>query len=284
MGESKVAMIEHKVSGWNAVKAVFEKRPHLIKHCYFTPDWRKETGELCRYLAKEKRSYAEKSWHDLSKMVGHSEHSGIVAFVLPTLPSKYTPKLLQEWQKASESILLVNQCRDARHLGKLVHLADFYGIQNILLRKPIDEFVGDNRVALEADGSLENVKLYSLDTFGPLIKPLSQHFTPIAVHCDGARNIQHFKKPIQVPGRPNAIIVGLGETKDDTKLASQCEFNIKAVPGAEAKLRSEFETALILSWLSQAKSTAGKAGGFREKMKQKKEKSTAPTKEHPKKG
>lgn len=242
---------EIKVCGWLSAIALLEQRLTSVNRLYFTPEMRKHLGKYCSELAKQKKSYAEKPWSELTKMARNDDHDGIVIAAQPLRPIHYKPKFLNEWQQASESIIVVGNLSSSKQLGRLVHSAACFGITKIVLSEAAAEWIHSAKYFVEAEGATECVRFYQVASIRPFIKSLNDSFITLYLGGAGAQKITQFKKPIHAPGRPNAIIISDGQGKDDGKIAATCAHKLKVnAPSNQALQISLAETAaIVLSWL-----------------------------------
>lgn len=242
---------ETKVCGWLSAIALLDHQLKRVNRLYFTAEMRKHLGKYCSELAKHKKSYAEKSWSELTKMARNDDHDGIVIAAQAIRPIQYKPKFLSEWQQTGESIIIVDHLESCKQLGRIVHSAACFGITKIVLSQTATKHIQATKYFVEAEGATEQVRFYQVESIRPLIKPLNDKFITLYLGGEGAQSITQFKKPIQAPGRPNAIIVSDGQGKDDNKVAAMCTHKLKVNCSANQALQiSLAETAsVILSWL-----------------------------------
>jgi len=261
---------ETKICGWPSAKAVLDHRLKSVQRLYFTADMRKHLGSYCSELAKNKRSYAEKSWTELTKMARDDEHDGIVVAADTIRPIQYKPKFLAEWQKAGESVIIIDHLASCRQLGRIVRSAACFGVKKIIVSENTAKWIQATKYHLEAKGATEHVRFYQVATIRPLLKPLNEAFITLFLGGEGAQKTTHFRKPIHAPGRPNALIVSDGSGKDDNKVAASCAHRLKVDSPTNQALQISLEetTLVVLAWLYGAAADAKQSSHFRLKKKE----------------
>ena len=268
----KTAKQETKICGWPAAKALLDHRLKSVNRLYFTPEMRKQLGSYCSELAKDKKSYAEKSWTELTKMARNDDHDGIVIAAQNIRPIHYKPKFLSEWQKAGESILIADSLASSKQLGRIIHSAACFGIKRILLSETATQLIHATKHYFEAEGATEHVRFYQIESIRPLIRPLNDAFITLYLGGEGAQKTTQFKKPIHAPGRPNAIIVSNGQGKDSNKVAAICAHKLKVNCASSNGIQISLEetTSIILAWLYGNGTSSKQIGTFRQKKKKSK--------------
>lgn len=255
-----------------AAKALLEGRLKAVNRLYFIPELRPKLGDFCSELAKNKKSYAEKGWSELTKMVRNDEHGGIVVAAEESNLISYKPKFLKEWQADNQSILVADAFDGPRQFGRIIRSAACFGIKKIIVSKNAQALLSETNTFFEAAGTMETVQFYKVDSIKPLIKPLNDSFITLYLGGSGAQRISKFKKPIIAPGKPNAILVSNGESQDDNKTSADCVYKLKidSISSDSFNLDLETNASVILSWLFRnEKQMQTKSTGFRERKKQK---------------
>lgn len=161
---SKKFLKELPVCGFAAVSALGKYHPEKISRLFFSKDRVKQFGELCKYLAENKKLYRIVSDEDLEKLSGSVHHQGVTAMIFePVIPRlKYDE--IEKWQKNHSIILVLDEVGNANNLGAIIRSAAFFGIENIILTeedKQADITTSAYRVA---QGGMEFVKLFKVSS------------------------------------------------------------------------------------------------------------------------
>ncbi|MCU0945172.1 MAG: hypothetical protein MUF65_07375, partial [Rubritepida sp.] len=64
-----------RITGVNAVRALFLRRPEQVVRLHYTEERRPVAGPLCRYLARHHKAYREGPAEELARIAG-TEHHG----------------------------------------------------------------------------------------------------------------------------------------------------------------------------------------------------------------
>ena len=184
-------------------------------------------------------------------MVRNDEHGGVVVVALPIHFTQYKPKFLTEWQAARDPLLVIDSLSSPSQLGRLLRSALCFGINRIILSQSAANLLNEAKCLFAAEGAVEWLKFYQVDSIRPLIKPLNEKFVTLYVGGSGASKISQFKKPVYAPGRPNAIVVSDGLGRDDNKVMASCchKLKVQAVTNLSIQPNLEENASIIMAWL-----------------------------------
>jgi TrmH RNA methyltransferase len=238
------------VCGLKAVTAAFVRRPKCIQRLFFDAKTAPLTGEMCRWLAQERRIYRQVEPAELERIAGTVHHGGIVAAT--ERPPLHAPKFkdLADWQRAGEPLLILDRIGNPHNLGAIARSAAFFGINRLLIqRHPLQAQPNDAAYRV-AEGGLEHVYLYEVNALVPFVKQLRERFLIIGAAVRGGRSLDTAKPP-RAPGRPVALLLGNEETGLDSHLASLCELFVR-IPGhgAVESLNVSTAAAILLHWVA----------------------------------
>lgn len=260
------------IGGRQAVLALFAKRPHCIHKLWLNHDSRKDYGEICQYLAANKKSYALTDDREMDREFGGSEHEGVIAFAHSRQSGVVSLSRVEEWRKAGEPLLLLPELDSPRTLGRMAALARAFGLSRILIDRE-DNFMAEHPLAYAAaGGALEQVQVFCWEgRLTALVKPLKDRFLVVGLGGTGASR-PNWGKPLSAPGRPLALIASDPLTGLGNELIPHCEHRLQ-LPGMHPEALSRAEAVSpMLNWLlSKAKNPTAPEHGFRARQKQKKE-------------
>ncbi len=161
---------ELAVCGFEAVLALAKIHPNVIHRLYFTKERSHVFGEVCKFLAQNKRPYnVVDDSAELEKLCGSIHHQGVVAMIsqphIPALNSDIT----DEWLHKKESALLLDRVGNANNLGAIVRSAAFFGVKNIII--PMDEAQSSVTTSSYrvAQGGMEYVNIYCIRSITKLL-------------------------------------------------------------------------------------------------------------------
>lgn len=256
------------ICGRAAVDAVFSKRPQAIRKLWLTEENQGVMGEVCRYLAEEKRSYSQQTYDRLTRVVKHPNHDGLVAFIDPPLKPQFQVSHLVDWQKSGEPLLIIDQVSDPAELGRLLRVAVSFNMRRALVTETPAQAPIDGAVYSASQGALEHIRCYQIGRLVPLFKPMESYFLSIGIGGPGASR-PDWSKPIRAPGRAPAIIVSDRPEGLDKRLVPLCEHRLYIPTKGPLPLAPAETVATVLSWLT-VEGKQGKDRGFRARQAAKK--------------
>lgn len=155
---------ELPVCGFEAVSALGKYHPEKISRLFFSKERVKQFGELCKYLAENKKLYRIVSDEDLEKLSGSVHHQGVTAMIFEPAIQRLEYEEIENWQKNNSVILVLDEVGNANNLGAIIRSAAFFGIENIILTeedKQADITTSAYRVA---QGGMEFVTLFKVSS------------------------------------------------------------------------------------------------------------------------
>ncbi|GHC07814.1 RNA methyltransferase [Cerasicoccus arenae] len=260
------------ICGRAAVEAVYKERPQALRKLWITEENLGVLGQICHYLADEKRSYSQQTYDRLTRVVRHPNHDGIVAFIDPPLKPQFQVSHLVDWQKSGEPLLIIDRVKDPLELGRILRVAVSFNMRRALITDAPDQAPIDGAVYSSSQGALEYIRCYRIGRLVPLFKPMAQYFLSIGVGGPGASRPK-WDKPLRAPGRAAALIISDRPEGIDKRIVPLCEHRIYIPTQGPVSLAPSENLATLLSWLT----VEGKKGanrGFRARQAEKKAKKT----------
>lgn len=238
---------ELNVCGWQAVSTLFARHPGEIKRLFFDPPTGKRTGELCSYLAEQKKVYRQVPAEELEKISGTVHHGGIVAVIAERRPLKVTREIIEAWARVRAPLLLLDRVSNANNLGAIVRTAAFFGVKAIVVPDhPAQALPGDAAYRV-AEGGMEFVEFYRVPALREFCVELKRHYCVIGTSVSGN---QLSPSAVLERGlaRPPAIILGNEEKGLAPGLAAVCDRLVR-IPGADAvESLNVSAAAAVLCW------------------------------------
>jgi len=258
------------ICGRAAVEAVYQQRPKALRKLWLTEDNLGPMGDICRFLAEEKRSYSAQTYDRLTRVVRHPNHDGLVAFIDPPLKPQFQISHLVDWQKSGEPLLIIDQVADPIEFGRLLKVAVSFNLRRALVTETPEQTAIDGAVYSASQGALEHIRCYQISRLVPLLKPMESHFLSIGVGGPGASR-PNWAKPIRAPGRSPAIIISDRPEGLDKRLVPLCEHRLYIPTKGPLPLAPSESVATLLAWL-MVEGKQGKDRGFRARQAAKKQK------------
>lgn len=256
------------ICGRAAVDAVFKNRPKALRKLWLVEENQGPLGEICAYLADEKRSYSTQTYDRLTRVVKHPNHDGVIAFVDPPLKPQFQMSHLVDWQKSGEPLLIIDQVSDPIEFGRLLKVAVSFNMRRALVTDSPMQAPVDGSVYSASQGALEHIRCYRIGKLVPLFKHLEPYFLSIGVGGPGASR-PNWAKPLRAPGRSAAIIISDRPEGLDKRLVPLCEHRVYIPTKGPLTLAPSENLATLLAWLT-VEGKQGKDRGFRARQAAKK--------------
>ena len=244
---------ELAVCGFAAVKKLEKNHPEKITRLYFTAEQAPKFGGLCKKLAKNHGIYNQKPAEELQKLCGSVHHQGVVAMIQAPQIIPLDSDITDSWIKNGEDAVLLDRIGNANNFGAIVRSAAFFGIKNIII--PLDEAqstitTSSYRVA---EGGMEYVNIYSVQSSERLLQALSQKVLRIGTSLEA-------KKPVSFLGdykksdkkKPMLVILGNEEEGISEQIKKNCD-ELVIIPWAGM---SEGVTQSLIDSLSVAQAAS----------------------------
>lgn len=243
----------------------FRERPNALKKLLFTSENARALAEICQWLADEHRPFIESAPDELERAAGHPAHGGVVALTERPPPAFPKPSDFDAWRAAGIALLFAEDIADPIQIGGIARVAAAMGVKRLLLGGVSAMAVFSSRAWSAAAGALDLLTLHDAGDTGLLLRTIREKFCVVGFTRPGGRRIDGIK-PVRVPGRPLAIVIGNTETGISAGVAGKCE-HLFHIPGAEGStlLNANDTAAFGLPWLLGRER---KTGGFLAKKRE----------------
>ena len=259
------------VYGKAAVAAAFKARPQAISKLFLEEKNNKEFADVCAWLASERRPYEAQTESDMSRMLGHNRHEGVVAITRRPAPASIKPAMREEWFAAGEKIFFADGAISARELAQIAHTAAICGISRFIVsEESVPALMSSDAWSL-CGGALDALKIYTTESMLGLMRMMSERYFIVGMVREGGRRIE-YGKPISFPGRIVALYVSSDANGVPADTISRCDYLLHIAEPADLPLRytpAEL-SAHVLPWLSAKIKKPG--AGFLERKKAAKQK------------
>lgn len=212
--------VEHKLTGINAVQAVFEQRPNDIIRLYLLESKIPAFSKLLKWCAANKRAYHVVDAAELAKVASSIHHEGVCALVkAKESPSADTLVSMLERRTGPLLVLALDGVANPNNLGAIARSAAHFDAPAIFYR-PVDAQVGfSSAMARVAEGGLEHVELVAVPNLSPVLARLKKIGFAIA-SSSGRADTSLFE--VELPARM-VLLLGAedeGVSKELDRLAS----------------------------------------------------------------
>jgi TrmH RNA methyltransferase len=216
-------MAQDIICGFNAVTALFRRRPQDVARLFFTADAKYDVGPYCAALAKLRRPYRELPADEMLKAAGTSHHGGIAAVT----QARQIPFLDVESPPKTKLLLVLDQIGNPHNLGAIVRSAAYFGVDSLLLHETRSSAGTSDAAYRTAEGAFEYLDLYRTRDLSRCLQGLIPHFRLAAATLSPqAAPFTSLPKD-----RPLALVLGNEERGISPNVLSVCRREIR-IPGA----------------------------------------------------
>ncbi|MDQ8183354.1 RNA methyltransferase [Pelagicoccus sp. SDUM812005] len=236
------------VCGVHAVGSLFHCKPFIVERLYFDAELAPMFGEICKFLAGEKKPYNQVEFDELTRQAGTTHHGGVVAIARRRQPEVATTKAAEFWAKEGMPLLILDGVQSPENLGRLARASAYFGVEKFLIAASRKQ-ARPNEVAYRAArGGLDMVDLRLVDNVPSFLKGVRKTHFVIGVDLEGLPLPEHMAIcPEEDIDKPVAIVIGNEESGllDSTK--QECAALV-GIPGSGAidRLDVAMEAALLL--------------------------------------
>ncbi|WP_429000406.1 TrmH family RNA methyltransferase [Stenotrophomonas rhizophila] len=239
---------ELRLYGWNAVQALFDKRPQALRKLYLVEELIPRLQPLLKWCVANRVGYRVVEEGDLNKLAATTHHEGVVADVLRA------PMLeLGDWLDglpAGQPVLALwlDGVGNPHNFGAILRSAAHFGVAGLLL-PPGATLALSGAAARVAEGGAEAVPLVRLPALPQAMAQLrAAGFGLAATLVEGGDNLFASTLPTRL-----VYVMGAEGEGMDRELAQDCDQQL-SIPGSGAveSLNVASATAVLLAhWYGQ---------------------------------
>ena len=241
-GRAAAASREMRLYGFNAVQAVFARRPEAIRKLYLTQARIAQLQPLLGWCVENRIGYRVVEEADLGKLAASSHHEGIVADVLRVEPQGLSP-WLESLPAGPVLALWLDGVGNPHNFGAILRSAAHFGVSAILQSQDSTLAVS-GAAARVAEGGAEMVPLVRMQERDESLAALraTGFILAATVVRDG-----HDLFSTKLPERLVYVMGAEGEGMDED-LAAACDLKL-SIPGTGAveSLNVAAATAVFLA-------------------------------------
>lgn len=241
-GDEGVGGGELRLYGFNAVQAVFARRPEAIRKLYLAEARIPQLQPLLKWCVSRRIGYRVVPEQDLRKLAASSHHEGVVADVLRRSELAMTP-WLEGLPEGPQCALWLDGVGNPHNLGAILRSAAHFGAAAVLLPKHAP-LVLSGAASRVAEGAAEALPLVRMGRPDNAIAQLrGAGFALAATVVRGGDSL--FATPL--PARL-VYVVGAESEGMDVMLAAACDLRL-SIPGSGAvdSLNVAAATAVLLA-------------------------------------
>ncbi|MEO6155296.1 MAG: TrmH family RNA methyltransferase [Thermomonas sp.] len=237
---------ELRIHGFNALTAVFARRPEAIRKLYLLEARIPQLQPLLKWCVANRVGYRVVEESDLQKLAASAHHEGVVADVLRAEPQPLTT-WLRELPEGPQCALWLDGVGNPHNLGAILRSAAHFGVAAVLLPKH-STLALSGAAARVAEGGAEAVPLVRLGRDDNAIAQLhGAGFQLAATVVRGGSDL--FKTTL-----PNRLVYVLGAESEGMsgELGVACDLKL-SIPGSgsvESLNVSAACAVLLAQWVS----------------------------------
>ena len=239
---------ELRLYGFNAVQAVFARRPEAIRKLYLAEDRIPRLQPLLKWCVANRVGYRVVDEADLRKLAASAHHEGVVADVLREPPLSLTA-WLDTLPPGPCCALWLDGVGNPHNLGAILRSSAHFGVSAVLLPKH-SPLALSGAAARVAEGGAEAVPFVRLGRDDNAIAQLR------GAGFELAATVVRDGQDLFSARLPQRLVYALGAEGEgmDAELAAACDLRV-SIPGSGAveSLNVAAATAVLLAQWARAK-------------------------------
>lgn len=220
----------------------------IVERLFFDAETAPLLGEICKFLAKERKVYRQTDAEDLAKISGTQHHGGVVAIARRRPPEVATPQAAAYWAKEGMPLLVLDGVGNTHNFGGIARTAAFFGLEKLLIANSRRQARPSESAYRVARGGLDMVDLRLVDNVPSFLKGVAGHYFILGIDIEGAPLPNYLEVcPDDKLDMPVALVVGNEETGLSSGVRAACDVLI-GFPGSGAvdRLNVVAEVALMI--------------------------------------
>lgn len=241
---------ELRLYGFNAVQAVFARRPEAIRKVYLSEPRIAQLQPLLAWCVQQRIGYRVVDEADLGKLAASSHHEGVVADVLKT-QAVAVDQWLQGLPPGPAVALWLDGVGNPHNFGAILRSAAHFGVAGILQPSSSDLALS-GAAARVAEGGAEHVPLVRMGGVEESFKALRDAgFLLAATLVSAGSDLFDTALPQRL-----VYVMGAEAQGMDAELARRCDLRL-SIPGSGAveSLNVAAATAVFLSQWARTHNT-----------------------------
>ena len=239
---------ELRLYGWNAVQALFAKRPQALRKLYLVESLIPRMQPVLKWCVANRVGYRVVGEGDLNKLAATTHHEGLVADVLRAPVLELDAWLATLPAEAPALALWLDGVGNPHNFGAILRSAAHFGVKALLL--PAGSTLAlSGAAARVAEGGAESVPLVQLpDNVQAMALLRAAGFGLAATLVEGGEDVFRASLPARL-----VYVMGAEGEGMDRILAGECDQQV-SIPGSGAveSLNVASATAVLLAqWASR---------------------------------
>lgn len=239
--------------------ALFARHPAEIRRLFFTPAAGKRAGELCQYLAANRKVYRQVPAEELEKIAGTVHHGGIVAVIAERPLRRVTREVLADWGATKAALLILDRVSNAHNVGAIARTAAFFGVRAIVVPDHPQQALPGEAAFRVAEGGMEHVEFFRVPALPEFCVELKRTHFLIGTTVGGNQLAPAAVKARGLP-RPPALILGNEEKGIAPGVAAACDRLVRLPGAGMVESLNVSAAAAVLCWEFFGQDSGGAPG------------------------
>jgi TrmH RNA methyltransferase len=226
---------ELAVCGWNAVTALGETHPEMVRRLFLREDRLPPLTGLCKHLAEWKRPYKICDDEELERVCKSSRHQGVAAMIEEPEVEPINQEDLDGWAREGKTGLILFSVGNDHNLGAIVRSAAFFDTPLVVLSDTDEAAQLTTSAYRVAEGGMEHVAFRRLRNAPAFLKSAAQSLHIIGADHRARLRIRDLKTVVgknAAGGRPGIVlVVGNEETGLPPEIKEHCTSLVR-IPGS----------------------------------------------------
>ena len=226
------------ICGFNAVAALFKRRPDSDLRLFYTDQARAAAGPFCAELARRKLPYRLLPPDEMAKAAGTPHHNGLAAVararVVPIMEPADPPR--------EKMILILDGIGNPHNLGAIARSAAFFGVRTLLINHVPGAALPSDAVYRTSEGALEYLDLYRSRDLPTLLRELGPIYRTVAATLrPGAIPVADMPRD-----RPLALVLGNEEYGVSQAVLAACRREVRIAGSGLVQSLNVAQAAAVL--------------------------------------
>ena len=233
-------MDEDRICGFNAVRALFARRPESVKRLFLSEEARAATAvePMRAQMAERHKPYRFLDAEELARAAGTQHHGGIVAVAVSR------PVALLDFERPPRHpfLLVLDGVGNPHNLGAIARSAAFFGVRALLLHETPTQAMPSDAAYRVAEGGLEHLELYRTRSLRKALMVLDPYYRTVAATLAAAA-----VRPEDLPrDRAVALVLGNEEYGVSREAVETCRRQVRVRGSGAVQSLNVAQSAAVL--------------------------------------
>jgi TrmH RNA methyltransferase len=226
------------ICGFNAVAALFKRRPEAVLRLYYTEALRISAGPFCAELAKRRAPYRMLPPDEMARAAGTEHHGGLAAVAR----ARVVPIMEPDSPPREKMILVLDGIGNPHNFGAIARSAAFFGVRTLLINHVPGAALPSDAAYRTSEGALEFLDLYRSRDLPTLLRALGPIYRTVAATLrPGAIPMADLPRD-----RPLALVLGSEEHGVSAPVLEACRREVRIAGSGLVQSLNVAQAAAVL--------------------------------------